>query len=379
MRIGVDIRCLTDDRYSGINEVTHHLLTHLLAIDSSNQYIFFYNSAKAARIPEFWQPNVTMRGFRYPNRFFNLSLRFLKIVEIDKLIGGVDAFFIPNFLFLHLSKNCRRIQLVHDLSFELYPQFFTWKKRLWHYLIGPKQFCEQADQILAISENTKGDIIRLYGVDRQKIVVAHPGINDIFFSEITERQKQRVKEKYRLPEEFCFSLSNLEPRKNLESLVIAFQRVDRRLSLVIAGAEAWKFRNVYRKAHQLLTEERIKFLGYVDQADKPALYALSKAFVYPSMYEGFGLPPLEAMASGAPVICSQASSLPEAVGEAALLIDPYNTESIVQAINQLVADPALGERLRQRGRLHAANYRWNKRIAPFAQAIAGIAPPGGAV
>jgi glycosyltransferase involved in cell wall biosynthesis len=359
MKIGIDIRCLMEPHYSGISEYTYNLLDQLFRIDDKNQYFLFYNTTRAINLPDFKYPNVIFKGFRYPNKIFNLALRFLKIAAIDKLIGGVDVFLIPNFLFLNLSGDCKKILIVHDLSFDLYPQFFTFKRRLWHKLIGPKDLCRSADLVIAISENTKNDIIRLYGLDPKKIKVIYPGISPSFFQNIDPGEKQRIRDKYNLPEHFVFYLGNLEPRKNVESLILAFGQVkDESLSLVIAGSHAWKYKNIYKIWQNSPAKKRIKFLGYVDSADKPALYAAASMFVYPSIYEGFGLPPVEAMACGTPVISSFNSSLVESVATAGLLIDPNNLSDIARAIDQLMADQALKDSLIAQGRIQSSKFRW---------------------
>jgi len=361
MKIGVDIRCLMESRYSGISEYTVNLLTQLFKLDLKNQYFLFYNAGKPAKLPAFNFPNVTLKGYAFPNKLFNLALRFLKITAVDRLIGGVDVFLVPNLLFINLSAQCKKILIIHDLSFELYPEFFTFKSRLWHKLIGPKRMCRQADAIIAVSENTKNDIVRYYGIAPEKIKVVYPGISDIFFQPVTAEQRAAVKKKYDLPEEYIFYLGNLEPRKNVETLISAFARVpSERLQLIIAGGQAWKFKKIYRLWQASAAKDRIKFLGYVDAADKPALYAAAKIFVYPSIYEGFGLPPVEAMASGCPVITSANSSLVEAVGEAGLLVDPNNISELAEIIRQLLADSQLRASLAAKGLEHAKQFNWEE-------------------
>lgn len=361
MRIGIDIRCLMEKNYSGISEVTYNLLDHLFKIDSTNQYILFYNSSKQPSVPSFDYPNVKFKEYQYPNKLFNLALRYLKITEIDKLIGGVDVFLIPNFLFLNLSKNCRKVLIIHDLSFELYPKFFTLKKRLWHNLIRPKQLCQQADVIIAISENTKNDIIKIYNIQGDKIKVINPGIREVFFQPIDRSTKQKVKQKYHLGDNFILYLGNLEPRKNVDSLIKAFEKInDPTLELAIAGGQAWKYQKTYQLWQNSPLKDKIKFLGYVDTPDKPALYALAKIFVYPSIYEGFGLPPLEAQAVGTPAITSFNSSLVEAVGDSGLLIDPNNINELAQTISQLLGDQNLKNKLIEKGLENVKRFTWKK-------------------
>lgn len=371
MKIGIDIRCLMEKQYSGISEYTYNLLNNLLKIDRQNQYFLFYNANKKVKIPEFKFPNLTYKGFSYPNKIFNLGIRFLKFAEIDKLIGGVDIFLIPNFLFTNISGDCKKVIIVHDLSFELYPEFFTFKKRLWHKLIGPKKLCQKADAIIAISENTKNDIIKIYQINPEKIKVVYQGINEIFLQPITESEKQRVKDKYNLPANYIFYLGNLEPRKNVETLILAFQNLKNEASnLVIAGGEAWKYKSIYKIWQNSPAKRRIKFLGYVDAFDKPALYSLAKIFVYPSIYEGFGLPPLEAMACQTPVITSFGSSLVEAIGDAGLLVDPNNYNELAKIIDQLLADEKLQNLFKERGLKQVKKFCWQSAATKILEIIA---------
>lgn len=360
MKVGIDIRCLAESKYSGISEYTYNLVYHLLTIDKKNQYFLFYNSAKEHNIPKFNFPNVTYKGYKYPNKLFNLSLRFLKFTSLDKLIGGVDIFLTPTFLFTNLSKDCKKILVIHDLSFELYPEFFTFKKRLWHDLIGTKNISQESDEIIAISENTKNDVLNLYGVKEDKIKVIYQGINEQFFKDINQDDINKVKNKYNLPDNYIFYLGNLEPRKNIESLILAFDQLENKsIHLVIAGSQAWKYKKIYKLWQNSKSKNRINFLGYVDSEDKPALYTMAKIFVYPSIYEGFGLPPLEAMACKTPVITSFTSSLVESVGEAGLLIDPNNFNELAQAINKLIDDEKLQQSLSVTGYEYSKKFRWN--------------------
>lgn len=369
MRIGVDVRCLMESQYSGISEYTYNLLTNLLRQDQRNEYVLFYNSAQAVSIPDFPYPNVTVKAFQYPNKLFNLGMRFLKFTAVDRLIGGVDVFLTPNFLFLNLSNRCRKVLIVHDLSFDLYPEFFTLKKKLWHRLIGPQALCRQADVIIAISKNTKQDLINRYQLEPKKIKVIPPGISEKFFEPIDPGQIDTVKKKYLLPPRYLFTLGNLEPRKNITTLIQAFEKMKPSdCRLLIAGGRGWKYRQLYQQWRRSPARDRIVFLGYVDAADKPALYRLATMFVYPSIYEGFGLPPIEAMAAGTPVITSFGSSLPEAVGDAALMVDPYNVEELTQVMQQLADDQGLAAELVKRGKQRSQSFHWQ----PAAKAILEI-------
>lgn len=361
MRIGIDIRSLAERQYSGISEYTLNLLRHLFELDSHNEYILFSNAAKDIALPEFNYPNVSKKIYHYPNKLFNIATGIFKIFRIDEMMGGVDVMLIPNFLFTNASKKTKQIIIVHDLSFDLYPQFFTLKKRLWHRLISPKKLCQNAKKVIAISKNTKRDIVDYYKVPEQSVSVVYPGISEIFFQQMPDSYLQIIRSKYNLPENYLFYLGNLEPRKNVLAIIQAFELIEEEnLHLVIVGGNAWKYKEIYDYWQKSNKKERILFLGYVDAQDKPGLYHMANVFIYPSIYEGFGLPPVEAMAAGTPVVTSFSSSLPEAVGKAGLLVDPYNYNEISAAIQQILADPKLREELRQRGFEKSNHFHWEK-------------------
>lgn len=359
MRIAIDIRCLLEKHYSGVGLYTLNLLHEIFRQDAKNEYVLFYNTAKKARIPEFHYPNVKISGHKIPNKIFNSAVQFLKFPKLDEFIKGADVFFFPNVNFFSFSKKCKVVTTIHDLSFEMYRDFFSFKARLWHKMIQPKLLCQRSDKIIAVSENTKRDIVKLYNIPDEKIQMIYLGI--ITRNENPDPEKiKKVKEKYRLPEKYVLFIGNLEPRKNIESAIAAFLKsnISKDYFFVLAGAQSWKSSRI----HELIKKhfERIHYIGYVEENEKPVLYALASLFVYPSYYEGFGLPPLEAMACGVPTIVSHASSLPEIVGNASILVDPYDVNDIAKAIETAIADNSLRDELVRRGHQRANEFQWEK-------------------
>ncbi len=355
MKIGIDIRTLLDAQYSGVPEYTYNLVKEILRQDRENQYKLFYNSGRDAseRIPAFGAPNAEVVHTRYPNKIFNnIMQRIIGAPRIDRLLG-VDLFFMPNLGFVSLSPNCRKIITIHDLSFMRYPEFYSFKRRLWHKLMRVAEILRKFDQIVAVSENTKRDIVELMGVQAEKIKVIHNGIT-AGFGPISDRKKlEEIRRKYDLPDKFILALSTIEPRKNIEGIILAFDRCVRErtigddCALVIAGARGWKSAPVYKTWRRAACRDRIKFVGYVDATDKPYLYNSASLFVYPSFYEGFGFPPLEALACGCPVIASNAASLPEITDCMAVMVNPCD-------IGEIAA--AMAERLRQPRAASAEDY-----------------------
>ncbi len=363
MRIGIDIRCLMDGIESGVQEYTHNFLQDVVRGDQENQYVLFANSFKG-RLPQriAWlekQTNIEIVNFGFPNKLLNFLMTFLGWPQIDLMLGGVDVFFAPNISFLALSKKCRFVLTVHDLSFERFSRFFSLKRRLWHFVVNPRSLCRRANLVLAVSDSTRDDLVELYKIKRSKVKVFYPCLNlEDFYKPISPEIRNLVRTKHGLPKNFLFFLGTIEPRKNLVTLIQAFERIKElsdyaRLRLVIAGRNGWLYKKALKKAQRSPFYRDIIFLGAVENWEKAALYQLSRALVYPSYFEGFGIPPLEAMACGCPVITSHTSSLPEVVEESALLVDPYRPEKLVQCLRIILDNPEIAERYSQRGKKRA--------------------------
>ncbi len=382
MKIGIDIRPLMDKYYSGVSEYTVNLLREIFKQDQKNQYKLFYNSWRdlSERIPEFDFPNVEIIKTKYPNKFLNYFLfKFFKYPKIDKKLGGIDLMFMPHFNFITLSNKCKKIITVHDLSFFHYPHFFASRQNFWHKNINIKKLLRRFDQIIAVSENTKKDITSICGIPEKNIKVVHSGISDEYrIINTDDSHLEIVRRKYRLPSKFILYLGNLEPRKNIEGLIEAYTIyrqheigdfivpeakdiiTQNKISLVIAGAQSWKYHGIYDVAKKSAYSEDIYFINYINKEDKPHLYNLAELFAFPSFYEGFGFPPLEAMACGTPIIASNTSSLPEIIDNAGILVNPYDLKEIAEAIKQITANKNLREYLIVKGLEKVKKYNWQK-------------------
>ncbi len=369
MKIGIDIRALMDKEYSGVSWYTLDLLTEILRQDRSNEYVLSYNSGRdiSARIPKFEQSNVKTFFTRYPNKLYNYFLqRIFHWPKLDKVSEGVDVFWLPHLAPASFSPNCRLVLTIHDLSFLDYPEFFSAHQNFWHKFLGIKKLIERADIIVAISENTKRDIIRIFSVNADKIKVIKAGVGDEFRPrQKDENELKIIKQKYDLPDKFILNVGTIEPRKNLPGLIRGFDEAASQPGmgdwyLVLAGAKGWKNKDFYRAIAQAKNKARIRILGYVEKNERAALYNWAEIFAYPSFYEGFGLPVIEAMASGTPVITSALSSLPEVAGDAALLVDPHDENSLITALQSLMQNDKLRELYSSRGLERAKNFSWEK-------------------
>ncbi|MCX6730146.1 MAG: glycosyltransferase family 1 protein [Candidatus Portnoybacteria bacterium] len=398
MTIGIDIRVLARGARTGVEDYTINLLSHLISLDKSTcpaaggvKYKFFYSGFRRFNLKYPWLklPNVKIKKIRIPNRIFDLILKFIKIPKLDKLLGGVDIFISPHFLITPLSKKTKRIMIFYDLSFLRFPKFFSFSKRIWHRFMSPRKQAKKADLIITISESTKQDLIDFYKIDPNKIKVIYPGVDDKFKVVGDKTKLIETKNKYNLPDDFILYFGTIEPRKNILGLIKAFEEIKKekfgkildvnwqgfegvvrgkkdkvfdfsKLKLVIAGTKGWLYGEIFKGVEISEFKDDIIFVGFIDEEDKSCLYNLAKIFVYPSFFEGFGLPPLEAMACGVPTIVSNKSSLPEVVGSSAIMIDPQNLNEISWAIKEILENQELSNYLVKTSTKHTKQFNWDK-------------------
>jgi len=384
MKIGIDIRCLTGGRRTGVEEYTLNLLENIFKLDTRDEFILFFNSYKKTEVDFSWidkYPNVKLKRFAFPNKILNFLFWYLDWPKIDKMIGGVDVFFMPNIIFGGVSQNSKLVVTIHDLSFERYAETFSWVRRLWHAFINPRKICRRANKIIAVSHSTKQDIIDLYGIDPDKISVSRNGLADKFH--IIDRNDEnliRVKDKYGLPYKFILYLGTIEPRKNISAIIRAYEKLrkyatalDREVlakyKLVIAGSKGWLSEKIFTEIDNSEFKDDIIVINFVEELDKQFVLNLASLFVYPSKFEGFGLPPLEAMVSGVPVITANNSSLPEVVGESAILIDSDKPDEIAQAMQEILTNADLREKLITRGLMQSKKFNWTNSAEDFLKVV----------
>ena len=267
---------------------------------------------------------------------------------------------------LHYTKPlrliCASVVTFHDMTYYLYPQLHTWTRRM-IFPTAMRLSSKQADAIIAVSESTRKDVIRLLQIDPEKIYTTHLGVDPTFrvISDIESRE--RAATDYRLPEKFILYLGTIEPRKNLPVLIRAYKQLvesGTEHKLFLVGKYGWMYKEVLNLVNELDIEDMVYFTGYVPQEDLPLVYNLASLFVYPTIYEGFGLPALEAMACGVPVITSKIASLPEIVGDAGILIPVDDADALYSAMKRILQDQVLREKLIQDGLVRSKSFSWKR-------------------
>src|SRR5207244_1069467 len=278
---------------------------------------------------------------------------------------GVTLFHAPHYVLPPLVR-CRSVVTIHDCIHLMFPQYLPNRFALAYARASLGLASRRAVRVLTVSESSKRDILRFVDMKPEKIDVIYNAYDERFGVEPREEDVVRVRERYQLHDEFVLYAGNVKPHKNLERLIEAFDLVRRRglgdLRLVLIGDDFSRYAALRRAVHQHQLHKYVRFLGYLPEATLAVMYRLAGVFVFPSLYEGFGLPPLEAMASGTPVVTSNVSSLPEVAGDAAVLIDPYDPASIAGGIEQVLTNETLRRDLRRKGVARAGQFSWESSV-----------------
>nr|MBC7244916.1 glycosyltransferase family 4 protein [Chloroflexota bacterium] len=384
MRIGIDYTSAVHQG-AGIGRYTRQLVEALLELDAQNEYTLLtagglqLSQAQPIRSelvpksssPTVWRnslalanyPRARMVRLPFSERFWTVLWHRLRVpLWVELFSGALDVFHSPDFALPPVRK-AHTIVTVHDLSFLRVPQCSHPKLLAYLCQVVPSSV-RHADVVLADSQCTKSDVIELLGVKADRVRVIYAGVGQEFQRVEDEKKLEAVRARYRLPARFVLSLGTLQPRKNFERLVEAYSQVKREtgdeIQLVIAGALGWMYDGIFKKVEALGLQGVVHFPGYVADDDLPALYSMADLFVFPSLYEGFGLPPLEAMACGTPVITSNVSSLPEVVGDAAWMVDPLDVGALANAMRQMLSEAALRSQMIARGLIQARYFTWSR-------------------
>jgi glycosyltransferase involved in cell wall biosynthesis len=358
VRIAIDARKLHD---YGIGTYVRNLIRQLARQDQTTEYVLLCHPDDCVAAKALGE------NFRaVPDDSRPYSIREQISVPMDLRREGVDLFHAPHYVLPPLVL-CPSVVTIHDCIHLMFPQYLP-NRLAWGYARASMWTAtHRSDRVLTVSEASKRDILRFFSIPPEKIDVIYNGIDDRFWTAPSEEVVERVRERYQLNDPFLLYAGNIKPHKNLERLIEAFDRLRAEgfadLKLLIIGDEISKYTALRRAVHRHHLHKHVRFFGFVPDDTLAVLYRLADVFVFPSLYEGFGLPPLEAMASGTPVVTSNVSSLPEVAGDAALLVDPRDSEAIAGAIRMALTDRTLREDLRRRGFARARAFSWEQSVA----------------
>ncbi|MEK7215932.1 MAG: glycosyltransferase family 1 protein, partial [Chloroflexota bacterium] len=315
--------------------------------------------------------NAEWRTLPFSSRMSSIIWHRLHLpLSVERFTGSLDVFHATDYTLPPLS-NAAGAATIHDLSFIVHPEFA--EPRLVRFLErAAAASVRNAKLVLADSESTRSDIIRYFGASPDRVAVVYGGVSDSFRPVSDPAALSAMRERYGLPTAYLLGVGRIEPRKNWAGLLTAYRSLRDRMPdappLVIAGGRGWLFQPIFDAVDELGLSNQVRFLGYIPDSDLPALLTGATCFLFPSFYEGFGLPPLEAMACGTPVIAGNTSSLPEVLGEAALFIDPRDISSIADAMFQVLMRRELRDDLRLQGLERVQGFRWQHAAARLAAA-----------
>jgi glycosyltransferase involved in cell wall biosynthesis len=357
VRIAIDARKLHD---FGIGTYIRNLLRQLARLDRETEFVLLCRPSDCetlASLGENFRPVIETAP--------NYSVTEQLAVPLAVGRAGVSLFHAPHYVLPPLVA-CKSVVTIHDCIHLMFPQYLPNRFAHAYARSSIGLAARRATRVLTVSESSKRDILKYVDIAPEKIDVIYNAYDERFGVEPREEDVIRLRERYQLTDEFVLYAGNVKPHKNLERLIEAFNIVRRRgldhLKLVLIGDEISKYASLRRAVHRYQLHKYVRFLGYLPEETLAVMYRLAGVFVFPSLYEGFGLPPLEAMASGTPVVTSNASSLPEVAGDAALLVDPYDAGAIADGIYSVLTDEQLRASLRRKGLARAREFSWEASV-----------------
>jgi len=348
LRIVIDARMIKPGSMHGIARYVFQLLQRIKEIGSRHTFIVMVNQGSPLEEHN-WPSHMEL----YPIKAKWISFR--EQWDIPRALKkiGAELFHAPSFV-APLICPCRLVMTIHDLNHMVLPQFYT-PLHQFYYQIFVRSCIQRSEYILTVSNFSKGEIVRNLHVDPDKVSVTYNGVSDNYLRVEDKMQLAYIRDLYELPDKFVFCLSNNKPHKNVQQLVKAYCFSDLKIPLVLASPVD---RSIIRIAENYGKKHLIYFAKFINEEHLPAVYSLTHLFVYPSTYEGFGLPPLEALACGTPVVVARSSSLPEVVGSNAIFADPYDYQDIARALTLGVENEELRKSLSKSGVSHAKKFSW---------------------
>jgi glycosyltransferase involved in cell wall biosynthesis len=383
MRVAIDARPAIDSEKTGVGWYAWHLLHRLPVVDPEAQYVAWYLHAKGVFRRKRFFPEAARRNFaehasRFPARLFSPVASRLHVPRVEWLTP-FDVLFAPNFIPPPTERPF--VVTVHDVAFALFPETASHLSPRWH--AGFRSGIGRAARVLVPSAATRDDLVERFDIAKDRVRVIPLGVEPARAT--SDADVERVKRRFSIEGPYVLFVGGIERRKNLPALIRAFASVPQDLGivLVLAGGAVARDPGASRELRTAVgglpenVRRRVAPTGYVSEEDKAALLSGAEALVYPSTYEGFGFPVLEAMAAGTPVLTSDRSSLPEVAGDAALLVDPSSEEAIARGIERLLTDAELRTRLRDAGVERVRSYTWDRTARETAEALHAVAAEAG--
>ncbi|MBU0707911.1 glycosyltransferase family 4 protein [Patescibacteria group bacterium] len=363
MRIGIDCRTILNPKRgerAGVGHYSYYLVKNILKQDKRNEYVLFFDY-RFQNTHEFKQKNVKIRCFPFSQykKFLPFSYSHMLIAAFLKR-EKLDLYHSPANVIPYYY-NGPSVVTVHDLAIYRHPEWFPRGQKFSISVLVPRSL-NKALRLIAVSEATKKDIVKVFKVPQKKIQVVYEGV----LHETTKTTDLAITHKHGIKGKYLLYVGTIEPRKNLVLLVRAFSKLVKKskamskYTLVLAGHRGWKSDKIFKEIKKQGLEEQVKYLDYVSHEDKLALMKHATVFVFPTLYEGFGLPVLEAMNQGTPVISSNASSVPEVTGSAAVLVNPKSETALTEAMKKVLSSSASRKKLGRNGIEQAKKFRWSK-------------------
>lgn len=375
-RIGIDYTA-AHEQGAGIGRLVRDLIAALSTQDHQTLYHLFVAGANTATLPAPPAPNFHWHPSRLSPRWLARLWHKARLpLPVEAFVGKVDLFHATDFTLPPTLPGCKTIVTVHDLSFVKAPETAHPAQKAYLDKAVPWSV-QRADHVIADSAATKQDLIEVYGTSPEKISVLLSGLNGRFQRVEDAAQRQAVRSKYDIPADvpYIFSIGTVQPRKNYAQAIAALQALGdayRDIHYVVAGGKGWLDNPIYETVQQSGLTDRVHFIGFVDDADVPALYSDARLTWYVSLYEGFGFPVLESMACGTPVLTSNVSSLPEVAGDVAPMVDPQDTAAIAAAMRRLLEDTTLRHQLISAGYAHLQHFTWERAAQELQQIYAMV-------
>jgi glycosyltransferase involved in cell wall biosynthesis len=361
MKIAIDTVLLLSP-LTGVGNYAYQIARKLREIAPSHDYTYFYGYYSSRlltpgeRLESVHRLKEAVRGIPILGR----AARSLK--DLANLFSSreFDLYFEPNFIPLNIRAR-RTVVAIPDFSFARFPEWHT-PDKVHYYAKNFWKKIHRAHRIIVTSEFIRKEAIERFSFSPEKLTTLPLGVDHEIYRSYDPQDLLPAREKYRLPENFLLFVGSLEPRKNLERLLLAYQNLEEstrsQVKLVLVGFKGWENERIMSLIRKM--KSGVFYLGYLPEEDLAKIYNLARLFIYPSLYEGFGLPPLEAMACGCPVVVSNAASLPEVCGEGAIYVNPYEVTGIAQGIDRVLKDEALRIRLAAKGRERASQFSWER-------------------